>query len=144
MQIDHPVLNLHRHVISHLISSELAIDIPLEEVLAMSTDVGTMAIWSQKRFGRCLWLTLPLITPSGCGKGFTVPVRIIQRSKPWICQGSYALLDGQMYPNYLLDAPSRTRNLEETKPSQYRSVPRYCIRVWNAWCHVVGVVVDVQ
>ena len=33
--------------------------------------------------------------------------------------------------DHLIDAPSRIWDLEETKPYQCRSIPGYCILVWN-------------
>jgi hypothetical protein len=44
--------------------------------------------------------------------------------------------------SFLVDAPSRARNLEETRSQQCRSVPGHCIWVWNAWRNVLGVIMD--
>ena len=46
--------------------------------------------------------------------------------------------------NYLVDAPSRARDLEETRSHQCRSVPGHCIWVWNEWRNVLGFVMDAQ
>ena len=46
--------------------------------------------------------------------------------------------------NFLVDAPSRTRNLEETWSHQCRSIPGNFIWVWNAWRNVLGIVMDAQ